>query len=210
MEEVNYPIILFTAFVSLMSPGPATLSIVATSMSQGRLHGIVQASGVGTGGIVWSSLAAFGFGAIMVANTWLFEVLKILGACYLLFLAYKSAKSALSKNSIQFEQTPHADLVTTYRKGVLIQLTNPKVILFFGSLYAIAIPAGTSSFEIAKVILAISLQSLLCFYALVYLFSTTKVRQFYIGFQRKLEAFLSFVFAFGGFSLLFSKFNENT
>ena len=96
MAEINLPLILVAAFIAVASPGPATLVIANTSMNSGRRYGLALASGITTGSLVWSISAAFGLGALMLANAWAFEIVRYFGACYLLYLAYKSVRSALS------------------------------------------------------------------------------------------------------------------
>ena len=81
------------ALVATGSPGPAILAIAGTSMTSGRSAGLAVASGVTTGSWMWSAMAAFGLGAIMLSHVWLFETIRIAGAGYLLFLPFKSARA---------------------------------------------------------------------------------------------------------------------
>lgn len=94
MTDINLPLILFAALLAGASPGPATLTIAGTSMSSGRRAGLAVATGVTTGSFMWSFSAAFGLGAIMLANAWLFEIVRYAGAAYLGWLAIKSARAA--------------------------------------------------------------------------------------------------------------------
>ena len=93
--EVNLPLILLAALVATASPGPATLAIAGTSMASGRRYGLALAAGVTTGSLAWSVAAAAGLSVVMLANAWVFEAMRYAGAAYLLFLAFKSARSAL-------------------------------------------------------------------------------------------------------------------
>ena len=95
VENINIFLILVAGFIAMASPGPATLAIAGTSVSNGRPYGLALAAGVTSGSILWSAAAALGLGALMAANAWAFEILRYCGAAYLLFLAIKSAKSAL-------------------------------------------------------------------------------------------------------------------
>ena len=95
LQDINLPLILIAALVAGASPGPATLAIAGTSMSSGRKSGLSLASGIMTGSLIWSVAAALGIGAIMLANAWVFEIIRYFGAIYLMFLAYKSGRSAL-------------------------------------------------------------------------------------------------------------------
>ena len=134
IDTINLPIILSAALIAGASPGPATLAIADTSMRQGRKFGLALAAGVTTGSLMWSVAAAFGLGALMLANAWAFEMLRYFGAAYLLFLAFKSAKSALGPDAEMREGVPARSLGRAYAKGLALHLTNPKAILFFGSL----------------------------------------------------------------------------
>lgn len=93
--EVNLPLILLAALIASISPGPATLALAGTSMASGRTSGLALASGKTTGSLMWSVAAALGLGAVMLANAWVFELIRYFGAAYFMFLAYKAARSAL-------------------------------------------------------------------------------------------------------------------
>ena len=88
VESLDLPVILLVALVAIISPGPATLGIAGTSMASGRLLGLGLASGVSSGSLMWSTAAAFGLGAIMQANSWVFEFVRYAAVAYLLFLAF--------------------------------------------------------------------------------------------------------------------------
>ncbi len=205
MSEINYAVIVIAVFFSIASPGPATLAVAGASMNHGRIHGSVLAFGIATGGIVWSISAAFGLSSIMYTNAWLFEVMRYLGACYLLYLAYKSGRSAISQKNTEIEGSRKRGLKSTYFKGMALQLSNPKAILFFASFYAVMIPADTAPKELVAVIATISIMSITVFQTYAYLFSISKVRDTYINLRRYFEAFFAVFFSFAGFKVLTSK-----
>ncbi|WP_282610729.1 LysE family translocator [Pelagibius sp. Alg239-R121] len=198
IEDVNLSVILLAALIASASPGPATLAIAGTSMASGRRAGLVLASGITTGSLVWSVSAAFGLGALMLANAWVFEVIRYFGAAYLMFLAYKSARSALSPEASQPRQIKGA-LGHIFSKGFALHITNPKAILFFGSLYAIGIPHSASLLTLATVILAVGLQSFVIFHAYALLFSSAASTRTYLRLRRWFEGV--FALAFGAASL---------
>jgi len=94
--HIHLTLIMVAAFIAVASPGPAVLAIAGTSMKAGRRSGLIFASGVTTGSLTWSVGAAAGLSAVMLANAWLIEAIRYFGAAYLLFLAFKSARSALT------------------------------------------------------------------------------------------------------------------
>ena len=82
------------------SPGPATLSIASCAMTHGRRAALCLSLGLLVGGASWGIAAAAGMGKLMLTNAWLFEVIRYFGATYLLYLAYKSFRSAMSEKAI--------------------------------------------------------------------------------------------------------------
>ncbi|MDE4173779.1 LysE family transporter [Phaeobacter sp. PT47_59] len=196
--EVNLPLILLAAFVASVSPGPATLALAGTSMASGRTSGLALASGITTGSLMWSVAAALGLGAVMLANAWVFEVIRYFGAAYLMFLAYRAARSALSQKNIATRSFTGGK-PTLYAKGLALHLTNPKAILFFGSLFSLGIPPGTEVAQLAIVIAAVGLQSFLVFHGYALIFSSQAMTAVYLRLRRWFEG--AFAIGFGAASL---------
>ncbi|WP_252106575.1 MULTISPECIES: LysE family translocator [unclassified Halomonas] len=205
--EINYILIITAAFFVVASPGPATLSIAGTSMNRGRLHGATLAAGILTGSLFWSCSAAFGLSAIMYTNAWLFELVRYVGACYLIFLAYRAARSAINQKDMEINGIQHSCLMKIYLRGVAIHLTNPKAILFYGSLYAIVIPSNTAPEDLFKVIGVVGLESRIIFQCYAYVFSISKVRRVYLKLRRWFEEFFAIIFGIAGFKILTAKLN---
>ena len=202
MLETNYLLILAAVFVACISPGPGTIAIAATSAKHGRKHGSVLAFGIATGGTLWSCAAAYGLSSIMYANVWLFELLRYIGAAYLLYLAYKSVRSACSKQDIKIEISIQPSLKLTYAKGVAVQLSNPKVILFFASIYAVLLPAAIRPTELVILIVAISILANLVFQTYALMFSNPTVRSAYFRLRRYFESAFAVFFGYTGVKLL--------
>ena len=81
-------------FIATASPGPAIIAIIATSISRGRRAGLALASGVLTGSYVWAILTASGLSALIRTYGEAIIVLKIVGGCYLLWLAWNAYRAA--------------------------------------------------------------------------------------------------------------------
>ena len=202
MSDINLPLILLAALIASASPGPATLAIAGTSMNSGRPFGLALAAGITTGSLMWSVTAALGLGVIMLANAWAFEVIRYLGACYLLFLAFKSARSALTPGALTTRRVSTPTLKAAYGKGLALHLTNPKAILFFGSLFGVGIPPGSSPLALAIVIAAVGLQSFLVFHGYAFLFSSPPMMAGYAKLRRWFEAVFAVAFGAAGFKIL--------
>ncbi|MDV2077804.1 LysE family translocator [Marinobacter xestospongiae] len=208
MEEINYLLIVLAALAAIASPGPATLAIAGTSMNQGRYLGLAMAAGVLTGSLVWSTSAAFGLAAILHANVWFFEILRYCGALYLLYLALKSLHSAFNSRQLSLPENKAASARNNYFKGLLIHLTNPKAILFFGSLYSIGVPATVSPPALLSVILVVGAVSSLVFLGYAVLFSNGTARRVYLKSKVVFESVFSMFFGAASFKLLTSRIGE--
>lgn len=202
IDSVNLPMILLAALMATGSPGPATLTIAGTSMTSGRSYGLALAAGVTTGSLMWSVAAAAGLGALMLAHGWVLEIIRYAGAAYLLWLAFKSARSALTPGDIKTTDAAATSLGQAYMKGLALHLTNPKAILFFGSLYAIGIPHDAPPAALALVIGAVGLQSATVFHGYALLFSNRFITRVYMKLRRAFEAVFAVAFGVAGVKVL--------
>ena len=196
MEFVNFWIIIGASLLGGLTPGPATLAIAGTSMARGRAMGLALAWGVTSGSMVWAASAALGFGAILAANQWLVEIIRYAGAGYLAWLGYRAARSAMQARHLKPDDVGTASYFVAWTKGALIHLTNPKAVIFWGSILAIGSKPGAHAVSIAWIVgtcLSINFV-LVTFYAM--LFSSKLLTEAYLRARRWLEA----VFAgfFGG------------
>lgn len=120
----------FATAILAISPGPDNIFVLTQSIVNGTKYGIATVLGLMSGCLVHTTLVAFGVSAIIKENESLFFIIKLLGASYLLFLAYKVYKSdaeiVLSNTNIQKEST-----FKLFKKGVIMNVLNPKVTLFF-------------------------------------------------------------------------------
>ncbi|MEK9968338.1 MAG: LysE family translocator [Ferrovibrio sp.] len=201
-DEINLPLILAAALLATGSPGPATLAIAGASMKSGRGFGLALASGVSTGSLIWSTAAAFGLGAVMLANAWLFEMLRYFGGAYLLWLAIRSARSAMTPGTIEARGGAYASRSRAYATGLGLHLTNPKAILFFGSLYAIGVPAQASPQTLLIIIGAVAVQSAAVFHGYALLFSSRLLANGYMRLRRWFEGTFALAFGYAGFRIL--------
>ena len=209
ISDLHLPLILLAALVATASPGPAILAISGLSMNSGRRYGLSMAAGVTTGSLIWSVAAAFGLGAIMLANAWAFEVVRYFGAGYLLYLAYKSGRSAMTRGTVAQASLSAKSYRAAYGKGLALHLTNPKAILFFGSLYSIGVPQDAPISSLAIIIGAVALQSALVFHGYALLFSSAPMVAGYARLRRWCEGAFAIVFAFAGSKILTARITGN-
>lgn len=116
------------ALALLLVPGPAVLYIVARSIDQGRLAGLVSVLGVGVGSLVHIVAAALGLSALLMSSALAFSLVKYLGAAYLIYLGIRKL---LEHTAPTAAPTSARTLRRLFWEGVLVNALNPKTALFF-------------------------------------------------------------------------------
>jgi threonine/homoserine/homoserine lactone efflux protein len=129
MDATKLTLFLITAFVILITPGPAVLYIIARSVDQGRLAGLVSTLGVAFGTMFHVAAAALGISALLAASATAFSVLKYLGAAYLIYLGIRK----LMERDLDGRRPAGAreSLGRIFWQGVVVNVLNPKTALFF-------------------------------------------------------------------------------
>lgn len=205
MTGIEFIILLIAWAIGGASPGPATLAIAGTSMQRGRGAGLVVAAGIVCGSASWGIAAALGVSALMLANAWTVELLRYLGAAYLLWLAFKSAKSACQQKPFAHVKAGGGDMSRLFLKGLLLHLTNPKPILGWGAMFAVVMPPGSEPAAIASTFLALISVSAVVFFGYAILFSTSGIVAGYQKLRRWFEGAFAALFGLAGFKVLTSQ-----
>lgn len=112
-----------------ISPGPDNIYVLTQSLINGTKSGIATTAGLISGCIVHTSLLAFGISAIITTSESLFYGIKVLGACYLLYLAYTVYRS--DHTILITSDAPKKSYWSLFKTGVVMNLLNPKVMIFF-------------------------------------------------------------------------------
>ncbi len=117
------------AFALLITPGPAVLFIIARSVDQGRLAGIASVLGIEVGSLVHVAAAAFGLSAVLMSSALAFELVKYLGAAYLIYLGLH--KLLVNEEVDPERSAPRLPRSRLFYQGFIVNLFNPKTALFF-------------------------------------------------------------------------------
>jgi threonine/homoserine/homoserine lactone efflux protein len=118
-------------FVLFITPGPDMSLFLAKTLAGGRRAGIAAVLGTNAGCVVHTLLAALGVSALLAASPTAFLALKIVGALYLLWLAYDAIRNGSALNVRPDRQDSQQSSFRLFMTGFGINLTNPKVVLFF-------------------------------------------------------------------------------
>lgn len=123
---------LGVTFVMVITPGPAMLFALATGVAQGKKAVALAAAGMNLGNVVWFSAAALGLAAVAAAYPAAFTALRWAGVAYLVWIGAKNLWAA------RHAEAPHGSAIKAtgrpFRDGLMVQLTNPKALLFITAL----------------------------------------------------------------------------
>jgi threonine/homoserine/homoserine lactone efflux protein len=125
---------IFTAFflasvLLAIAPGPDNVFVLTQSALHGKISGLVVMFGLCTGLLVHTGAVAFGVAVIFQASVFAFTLLKGIGAAYLLYLAWQIFHA--SSERIRLQDNQQKSLGSLYRRGIIMNVTNPKVSIFF-------------------------------------------------------------------------------
>ena len=128
MINTAIPLFLVATITLALIPGPDMVYVLARSVGQGRKAGIVSALGVSVGILVHTSAAALGLSALLMSSAFAYTAVKYLGAVYLIYLG---VRIVLSKDTGSLSTLQQASLKRIFSQGVLTNVLNPKIALFF-------------------------------------------------------------------------------
>jgi len=128
-EPSTLAVFVLAAVALLVTPGPAVLYIVARSVEQGRWAGLVSALGVHVGTLVHVAAAALGLSALLVSSALAFDIVKYLGALYLMYLGIR--RLLTSDAAAAASAAAPRSLRRLFAQGIVVNILNPKTALFF-------------------------------------------------------------------------------
>lgn len=165
--------------MAVASPGPSTVLVIQTAAVSGRRAGLLAAFAMMLGALAWAAAALYGLQILFARFDWLYAAFRIGGALYLLYLAYMLIRHAGSP-------LPEADPAAVqggawqgFTKALLLQLSNPKVMVFMGSIFVSLLPAQPPAWMDATVLAIVAFNEFAWFALLALLFSGETARAFY-------------------------------
>lgn len=186
--------------LAVMSPGPAFLLVSRAAAARSRGHGVATGLGVAAAATLWAVAAAFGVSLLMTRLTTLYGTLQLLGGIYLIWLGLRAWRP-----SPQAEDTPDAPLPGPPTRlsraaltGFLLSLTNPKIMIFYGSIFVTLLPVDTPLWVRLAALAIVAVQESLWYALVSCVLSHHRVRAGYQRIRHRLDQVLGAVFiAFG-------------
>ncbi|WP_269715181.1 LysE family translocator [Caulobacter sp. NIBR2454] len=131
VDPARYGAFLSVMAVMAATPGPANLFAIANGAEKGKAAAVIGAVGMNSASLVWFAAAALGLGALVAAFPQVFHLLTWLGAAYVAWLGVKSLLKAWKDRGEPQEQAHIKTGRSAFRDGFMVQIANPKVLLFF-------------------------------------------------------------------------------
>ncbi|MEY2585844.1 MAG: hypothetical protein QOD80_1870 [Verrucomicrobiota bacterium] len=151
----DFALFITTGILLNLTPGPDTLYILGRSIAHGRRAGVASAFGISIGSIFHTGAAALGLSAVLATSAWAFTFVKLAGAAYLLFLGIR----ALLEKQPELSMPAHfrrRGAAAAFRQGIVTNILNPKVALFFLAFLPQFIDGNAPSKTIAFLVLGLT------------------------------------------------------
>jgi RhtB (resistance to homoserine/threonine) family protein len=194
------PLILSVALINLaaaVSPGPDFVMCVKNSVTYNRKIGIYTGIGIGLGLAVHITYCMAGIGLIISKSIMLFNIIKLLGALYLIYMGVKAILAKGSKISIE-ENNKKADIsnITAIKSGFLCNVLNPKATMFFLALFTMVIGPNIPVYILIILSIIMIATAIVWFTLVATLFSHSWIRNKFLRFEKAINS------VFGGLLIL--------
>ena len=182
--------------VGVISPGPTFIVVARTALASTPRLGRITAAGVGTASLTFSVLAAAGISAVLAYLGWLFAVLKVAGGVYLVVLAVRMWRS----HGTDAVPAGTVGVRRAYLTGLVTQLSNPKTIVVYGSVFVALLPAHASAATLIALPIATTTVEVLWYALVATVLSRPRPQRVYLRWSRAIDRVAgTFLGALGAF-----------
>lgn len=189
--------------LAVMSPGPSFILTAQLAASRSRSDGAMAALGMGVGTVMWAAAVMLGLQVLLQEFAWAYTVLRIVGGLFLLYVAWSIWRHAADPLDVHHAQGgQRSDVIRSFRLGLWTQLSNPKVAVFFGSIFVALLPRDVPGWMVAS-LLGIVFFNEFVWYALVAtVFSSRGPRSIYLRFKLWIDRLAAIFLAALGVKLI--------
>ena len=192
-------------FFALLSPGPDFFFVSQSAIRQSRSHAMFAALGISLSILVWAICAISGLHFLFQKIAWLQQALVILGGIYLFYLGIQLFKSAFNQQASvqQLATAIPKSKITLLLQGFFTNMANPKALVYFSSVFSLAINADMPLTTQSSLLALIWLESLIGFALVAYLFSWHKMNATYQRLSQWIDGLTGGIFiSFGCYLIL--------
>ncbi len=190
-----------TLLAAIASPGPSLLFLIRTSMAEGRAAGLAAASGLAIMASLWTLAALLGLDALFTLFPWAYTAVKIGGAAYLIWIAVQTWRNA----NAPMGAAAQANRGRAFQQGLLVNLANPKSVLFSAAVIVVIFPEGLTTADKALIYLNHLGVELVIQPLLAIALSTAMVRTRYLSAKPIFDRIAAGVLGALGLRLLFER-----
>lgn len=189
--------VMLVNLMGAASPGPAFLVVSRTAVGENRRAGLMTGLGVSSATVIWAFAMIHGLALLLAVAAWLFHLIQALGALYLLYLGWKVFRHAADPLTMA-AVAPGTRRRSAFRRGFLVNITNPKLAVFFGSVFSQVYGPGYPEWVNLVVLAAIALDEVVWYSIVALVFSSTPAQAAYGRAKRWIDrAFGAFLAVFG-------------
>lgn len=200
---------LLGTMVAQVAPGPNLLAVASVALAQGRRPALCVVAGVASGVLVWAAAFAAGLSAVFEAYPNASVGLQLIGGMYFLYIAGKALLSVWSSSpSIIQASAQQLSLLSAYRRGLFVVLTNPKAAMMWAAISAFMLGSGLPATAVLVFAPLASITALLIYGGYGLLFSTSKAQRIYASMALVFESVFGTLFGVFGGKLLFDGIRE--
>ena len=186
--------------VAIASPGPTLLVAIQTTVSAGRRSGVAIGSGLAIMAALWTLMALLGLEAVFTIFPWAYAVMKTAGAIYLIYVAWNMWQGA--RDEVQTRVKPARN---SFKQGLLINVLNPKSVLFAAAVLVVIFPASMSWADNLIVVVNHLVVEVIFYIALAFGMSAAVVRKTYLKMKAYIDRFAAVVLGGLGVRLLIDR-----
>ena len=198
MTPAAFVAVALAHLLAAMSPGPSFVLSVRTASSEGLRPAVALAAGFGLGAAVWAAAALLGLSVLFEAAPWTLLALKVAGGIYLVWIAWQLWRHAREPLPAVDRGAAPRSMASGGRRGLLTQLANPKVSVFFGAVFVGIVPADATLAGKLLLLANIFVVETAWYVAVAGLFSTPRARAVYGRWKASLDrVFGGLLAAFG-------------
>jgi threonine/homoserine/homoserine lactone efflux protein len=165
--------------LAVASPGPSTVLVIQTAASSGRRGGLLAAVAMMVGALAWAAAALYGLQALFARFEWLYVAMRIGGGLYLLYLAAMLWRHAGAPLPVADPGEPRRSGWQVFVRALLLQVSNPKIVVFFGSIFLSLLPSQPPGWMQGAVLAIVAVNEFVWFALLALVFSGDSARAFY-------------------------------
>lgn len=194
--------------VALMSPGPDFFFVSQTAASRSRKEAMMGVLGITLGIVVWAGVALMGLHLILEKMAWLHQIIMVGGGLYLLWMGWQLMSSARQRHKQPQQDEPVVELPKrgmSFLKGLLTNLSNPKAIIYFGSVFSLFVGDDVGATERWGLFLLIIAETFAWFALVAAIFALPWMRAKYQRLAKWVDGMAGVLFAGFGIHLIISR-----